>query len=322
MDAVQTMAYQGQTPWHGKGNVVTPGSSIETWLTESGLDWEVRLANVMFQYQQDGKKKQVTDPSNRVLFRPDNGQVFDVVGKVYQPVQNSEVLEFFREYVEAGDMEIETAGALHDGRQIWALAKMNESFNLGTKDSPDKVGGYVLLMNPHQYGKGMVAKFTGTRVVCHNTIQVALKDGGESVKLWHNRKFDATVREEAKRRLGIARDQMTALQRDAEKLVELKLTPEQVIEVSVAVFGGDVKAGYDEQPRRTKRIVDLYNGEGIGARLDTAKGTGWGLLNAVTQYIDHEYGRSQDARLEYAWLGGGETVKRKARVELLALTSK
>lgn len=315
MDAVQTMAYAGAVPWHGKGENVDPRASVETWLQRSGLDWSVETSPVSYRF---AGRKQKTSQHFRMLIRSDTGQEFDVVGPRYEPVQNAEVLEFFREYVEAGEMSIETCGALNEGRDIWALAKMDEAFTLPGKD---QVGGYVLLMNPHRYGKGMVLKFTGMRVVCWNTLQVALKDGAEAVKLWHNMRFDGARRDEAKRRLGLARDEMAAFEKDARTLVALELKPTDAVRVAAEVFGGDPTATREEQPRRTRRVLDLYHGQGIGAGLSSAEGTGWGLLNAVTQYIDHEYGRSQDARLEYAWLGAGETVKRKARVKLLELAA-
>jgi phage/plasmid-like protein (TIGR03299 family) len=309
---VETMAYAGQTPWHGMGNAIKKGAPVEDVLVDAGLAWPVEIAHV--EYSFDGRRH--TDRSHQVMFRGDTGEVFDVVGPDYTPFQNDQVLDFFREYVEAGEMWIETAGSLNNGRDIWALAKMDESFNLAGKD---KVEGYVFLMNPHRYGKGAVAKFTSVRVVCWNTFQMALRGGGDSIRLWHNREFNAEMREEAKQKLGIARDQMEAFKKNAVKLTRIELTPQQVIDVAAKVMRGSPGKPREEQNRRTERVIELYEGAGLGAKLGSAEGTAWGLLNAVTQYIDHEYGRTQNNRLTYSWIHGGAGVKQRAMEELLEI---
>lgn len=325
--AVETMAYnKAEKPWHGLGNPVGDGITTEDMLTVAGLDWRVETSPVQFRWLDPaGSRRQTTDQGHSVTYRADTGRVFDVVGSRYVPFQNAEVMEFFREYVEAGEMRLETAGSLRGGEYVWALAKMEESFSVLVPD--DQVEGYVLLANSHRYGKSAVAKFTGVRVVCWNTLTAALGGGKGAVKLHHVQEFNEDLRTEAKRQLGIAREQLDAYKRDAELLASLTLTDEQAIRVVAKVMGGDVKVPeYDEQNRRTRRVLDLFGidgtaGEAYGSELTSAKATGWGLLNAVTQYIDHEYGRNADNRLAYSWIGGGETVKRQALSELLALTA-
>lgn len=319
---VETMAYhKAEVPWHGLGNPVGDRTGVDEMLTAAKLDWEVALASVQFRHlDAAGKRRQATDEKHNVLYRADTLDVLDVVGPRYVPFQNREVLEFFREYVEAGDMRLETAGSLNGGQHIWALAKMDEAFEVLVPD--DRVEGYVLLMNPHLYGKSAVVKFTGVRVVCYNTLTAALGDGRGSLKLWHTREFNDDLREEAKRRLGIAREQLEAYRRDAELLATLDLTDEQAVRVAASVMGGDpTDPDYDEQPRATRRVLDLYAGAGKGSQLVSAKGTAWGLFNAVTQYVDHEYGWSPNNRLTYAWLGSGETRKRKTLTALLELVA-
>ena len=179
--AVETMAYVGQTPWHGLGNEIPAGLNSEEMLTAAGLDWEVETAKAMWAYKdEDGRKRQRTSDDTRILFRKDTGADLSMVGKRYQPFQNREVLSFFNEYVGAGDAVIETAGSLQGGKYIWALADLGSSFDVGTTKNPDSVQGKVLLMNPHAYGKAAVLKMTEVRVVCFNTLTSALKDGSES----------------------------------------------------------------------------------------------------------------------------------------------
>ena len=320
---VETMAYQGQTPWHGLGNSVEAGVSTDEMLVAAGLDWEVETAKAKWEYTDDeGNRRYRTAEGVHVLFRRDNGAELDMVGPRYQPFQNHEILDFFREYVEHGDAEIETAGALDGGKLIWALADLKTGYDVGTSKKPDEVQGKVLLMNPHQYGKAAILKMTEVRVVCWNTLTAALKDGEEKIRLWHNAGFDADRQAEAKRRLGIAREQLEAAEQEAEILVGTELPDEVAIRIAAEVMRGNTEVlEYEEQNRRTRRVLDLYNGEGMGAELPSANGTAWGLLNAVTQYMDHEYGRSQNNRLANSWLRGGEAVKRKTKQRLLQVAS-
>lgn len=316
---INSMAFAGAVPWHGLGANVTAGADIDTWLKEAGLTWPVIAAPV--KYEIDGKLLTHTD---KVIVRKDTGVVFDTVGPKYIPFQNSQVLEFFREYVEVGDMQIETAGALGTGEVVWALAKMDAAFDLGKgkvdkKDLKAQVGsdinpsdtvmGYVLISNPHKYGKGAVVKFTAVRVVCSNTLAMALNGAGQSLHLPHTREFNETYRTDAKTRLGIARERMQAFQEDAEKLVDTPLNLEDAKEVLTSVFG--------EQERVRESILTLYSGEGKGAMLPTAKDTAWGLLNATTQYFDWHSGRKPEVRLKSAWYGTGASKKQQMLSALL-----
>lgn len=313
------MAYKKVTaadvPWHGLGNPVHAGVSVERMAIEAKLEWGVGLAPVLF--QRAGKVWK--DNRHNVMFRDDIGMVLDIVGPSYIPVQNIEVLEFFREYVEAGEMELETAGSLQNGKMVWALAKMNQNFFVGDEGTNDRVDGYVLLSNPHQYGKGMTVKFTPIRVVCMNTLTMALHGGG-GLKLWHNRKFDLEAQREAKIRLGIARERLDAFKEDAETLAQMVLDEVVAINLLNEIFKTDnVDKPLEEQTPTVQRVFNLYNGSGYGSGMATAQSTGWGLLNAVTQYYDHEYGKNADNRLMHAWMGNGEAKKRSAMEALLEL---
>jgi len=301
------MAYVGSegTPWHTLGTSIQKDATIEQIEEAAVLGWKVLQRPPIFQLND---KQFITDETHSGLIRSDTLMVLDIAGPDYVPHQNREVLEFFREYVEAGDMFIDTAGSLNGGKQIWVLAKMNQSFTLPGKD---RVEGYVLLMNPHQYGKGMIAKFTTIRVVCQNTLMMSLGAGGKSIKLWHTSEFDAPRRKLAKENLGIAKERLDAFKVDAQTLAKLNLNIEDAVKLIAPVFRGDAKNPLSQQNRTVTRIIELYNGAGKGSELTSSKGTGWGLLNAVTEYIDHEYGRSANSRLNNAWLGTGDVQKRE-----------
>jgi len=306
------IAYVGDVPWHGLGTQIKQGASAKEILRAAVLNWKVNRSIV--QFSQEGKTGLAQDLDHQVIYRSDTGAVLDVTGKKYIPHQNSEVMDFFQEYVAAGDMFIDVAGSLNGGKQIWVLAKMQAQFNLPGKDN---VGGYVLLMNPHQYGKGMIAKMTAIRVVCQNTLTAALGAGGASIKVWHTKEFNQARQQEAKEKLGIAKERFDAFKTDATTLSKTKIDMKDAVKIFAQVTGGDPTDSREDQSPTVRRLADLFEGQGMGADLQSALGTGWGALNAVTQWVDHEYGRSPNARLNNAWLGRGEQMKRQAMALLL-----
>lgn len=301
--------------WHSLGHPIKRGATPAQIAKVASLAWQVESRPVKFDIDE---LTEGTDFSHQVHFRSDTKQVLDVSGKGYVPHQNIEVLEFFDEYIHAGEMYIDTAGSLQEGRYIFVQAKITEPFELG---SGDIIQSRVLLMNPHQYGKGMIAKICNTRTVCWNTVQLALSERGKQVMISHIKQFNKARRDEAKRSLGIARERVAAFNLDAKKLVKLRLDDQASLELLVKVFDGKVALPLEQQGRTINRLMELYKGAGIGSKLMTAKDTGWGLLNAVTQYYDHEYGRTAESRIETAVLGGGDMKKRELFQELLGLAA-
>lgn len=314
---VVSMAYVGETPWHGMGTKVPSTITDEEMVKAAGLDWEMAVSPMIFEYE--GKRYAIRN--EYMLHRKDRPEdQYGTVGRKYVPFQNREILHFFREFVATGDMTLETAGSLDGGRYIWAMAKLGSAFVL---PGSDKVEGYVLLMNPHEYGRGLIVKMTQIRVVCQNTMNAALAGAGDSLKIWHTAEFNDVRQAEAKIRLGLAKEKFEQAEETALKLSFLPLTEEQAIGVTARTFKHEEDADKprEEQSRVVKRVLDLYDGEGMGASLKSAAGTGWGLLNAVTQYIDWEYGRTPDKRLVNSWIGGNDVTKRRAQKELVALAA-
>lgn len=305
---VESMAYVGSegTPWHGLGNPVHDKMSVDDMKVASGLNWPVELGEIAYR----NKKGEWVPMADRIMYRGDTGAILSQVGPQYVPTQNEEVLNFFREYVEAGDMMLDTAGSLQKGRIVWALAKMQAEFMAGKGTTvEDAVRGYVLISNPHQYGMGMTVKFTPIRVVCNNTLTMALQGGGEGLRLWHNRPFDEAAQQDAKKKLGIARERMDAFEADVATLVRTTLTDEDVGEVLELVF--------PEKEKLHEKIVALYNGAGRGSNLETSRGTAWGLLNATTEYYDWHAGKTGDTRIRASWYGPAGTAKRQMMNALL-----
>ncbi|MAS08583.1 DUF932 domain-containing protein [Salinisphaera sp.] len=315
---VQSMAYVGDTPWHGLGRRLDRDAALDVWLKEAGMDWEIQSAPVMYQADEGvGAFTIRSNPDTKVLYRSDTKAALSVVSSRYKMVQPKEVLEFYRDLVGVGGFELETAGVLKGGKKLWALARTGEELRL---KGDDRVEGYLLLATACDGTLATTAQFTSVRVVCNNTLQVAVGDKGGAIKVPHSTRFDAEV---VKSRLGIGAHAWVAFSDRVQELSERRVNRFESVNYLVNVFGDPAKR-IDEQPnaRAIKAVQNLYEGAGIGMQLPATNETAWGLLNAVTQYIDHDRpARSVDNRLNSAWFGAGATTKQRAWEEAMALVA-
>lgn len=289
------MAYVGEVPWHGLGVKVDPDLSPEEFMVVAGLDWEVEKIDSFVNY--NGNK---IPTGQQALVRSLDGKVLANVGPGWNPVQNSEAFEFFDEYVQAGDMEMNTAGSLRGGEIVWALAKTKESFELFNGDVTDN---YFLFTNPHQYGKTITVRMTPIRVVCNNTLTLSLSQKGDHViSVSHRNAFNA---ESVKEQMGIAREKMEQYKSMAEFLGSKRYTKSDVVQYMNRVFGEPVE-GKEFSTRASKRAYELMSTQ-PGAEF--AQGSWWQAFNAVTYMTDHVQGKNPDTRLESSWYGRNRKVK-------------
>jgi phage/plasmid-like protein (TIGR03299 family) len=164
---VETMAYSeaGGVPWHNLGKKVPADLSPDQMLEAAGLDWEVEKRDLWF-FDTNSEDSVTHAPGKQVLVRTSDNQILDFVGDDWNPLQNRDAFEFFTDFVNAGDMSMDTAGSLEDGRRVWALAKVNDAFEV-FKD--DVVENYLLFSNPHKYGMSIDVRMTPIRVVLLST---------------------------------------------------------------------------------------------------------------------------------------------------------
>jgi phage/plasmid-like protein (TIGR03299 family) len=321
------MAYTGQTPWHGLGQALTPGASIDTWTREAGLAYQVLESPV--QYTTPASTGPQTWPARKVLHRSDNGAPLAVVSDSYNVVQPGQVMDFFRELVDLGGFQLETAGALSDGRRVWALASVGDAAPVVERDL---VKPYLLLGTSYDGTMATVAKFTAIRVVCNITITAAVggySNGraikGESeqdmgylksaVRVLHSERFDP---EAVRLQLGIVASAWESFLVQSRRLADAPMVGDQVDD-----FLAELLAPYHtsakplQESKAYRRVLELFNGRAIGSDLPGVAGTRWAMLNAVTELVDHERGRSNNTRMESAWFGAGAALKARA-AELLA----
>jgi len=208
-------------------------------------------------------------------------------------------------------MEMHTAGSLRGGQNVWALAKIKESFDVFGEDT---VEAFMLFSNPHQYGKSVDVRFTPVRVVCANTLEWSLGAQAErSIRIGHRAVFDGDA---VKDTLGIASEKFAKYKEMATFLGSRKASADDLISFYNGVFPNTsrkeekaaVKA-YDDLSRNAKLCYDALETQ-PGAMF--AEGSWWQALNSVTYITDHVQGRNAENRLHSQWFGYNQTRKVKA----------
>lgn len=320
------IAYRGQKPWHSLGFAIEAGDSPEVIAQKAGVNFEIKKATVLYKTEAgvllDGRSL-----NKSVLYRSDTNAALSVMStdkfKIHQPAQ---IFDFIASSARAMGWEIETAGSLKGGRKIWALANLGEESNLGTAASPDVVKGYLLAATSCDGSMASEFLFTSVRVVCDNTLHAAVdtggsirqrENGGQRVKVYH---FNALDVSDVKKQLGIAETVWGNFIERAKRLTQIKLDDKKAIkilrsvyekrdnEVVDAVFVSDEE--FLKSNTSARKVLELYQGGGIGSGLKTAKNTAWGLVNAQTEYSDHASKTwSVDNRLNSAWFGKSAQTK-------------
>ena len=310
---IESMAYTNATPWHGLGNRLSPKQPLEVWAKQAGMDWQIRESPVYYiADSNEGIGMTSLYEDQKVLYRSDTEAALSVVSQRYQVVQPSEILEFYRDLTRVSGFTLETAGVLKGGRKVWALAKTNQSAKL---KGDDVVNGYLLLATACDGTLATTAQFTSIRVVCNNTLAIALENGTSAVKVPHSTTFDAKA---VKQQLGLSISAWDDFIYRMKILSERKVKSHEAMDFVLRLFA-DPSAKLANE-RAMKKVLTLYEGNGRGAELASSKGTAFGLLNAITEFVDHERrARSTDYRLDSAWFGAGANLKQKALNQSLEL---
>jgi len=276
------------------------------------MQWDIRESPVRYMTETAGTLGSIMSfDEQKVLYRSDTKAPLSVVSGRYQVVQPKAVLEFYRDLTEISGFELETAGVLKEGKKFWALAKTGKETVL---KGNDVVKSYILLATSCDGTLATTATPTTIRVVCNNTLTVALNGASSAIKVPHSTSFDPQA---VKKQLGIAVSQWDSFMYRMRTLSERKIKSHESMNFFLKVMCNsdsqlDPSLGLQNE-RALKTVQALYDGKGHGADLASASGTAWGLLNAVTEFVDHERrARNQENRLDSAWFGQGAALKQRA----------
>jgi phage/plasmid-like protein (TIGR03299 family) len=328
---VESMAYANEVPWHGLGAKVDSTLTPDEMLVAAGLDWTVEKHPCFTEV--DGNKIYI---GKNALVRSTDKNILSITGPNWKPFQNRDALDFFREYTEAGDATLETAGSLRNGKVVWGLASVKQAFYLNGRD---EVKGYILLTSPHEVGKAISVRATSVRVVCANTLRMA-EAGQEHYRQSHSYEFDAA---KAKEMVAFTKEGIGKLELEAQTLQGLKMSQYDTVRFLAKFFqpveaeqpgpkvaenvAGPIRA---ENERRVKALINdpaLLNQDmeqllwAVRKAPGATPGNGWGVLNGVTYWTDHMAGRDPAARLANSWLGPNGVRTQKVKTELLEMAA-
>jgi phage/plasmid-like protein (TIGR03299 family) len=327
IDGEDSMAFVGELPWHGLGNALDPDMPLEIWMKKAHMDWTVERSPVRYNLPLGFRDSMISiQMDNRhVLYRSDNMAPLSVVSNRFKIVQPEEILEFYRDLVDQHDFKMETAGTLDEGRRVWALAKTGKDCRIMGQD---KIEGYLLLMTAYDASLATTAKFTTVRVVCNNTLEMAVDSTMQDkagrflqVKVPHGANFDAT---KVKFDLGLVNEVWSKMVDRVYQMASQRVSMDAAIKFFATLY----QSNYMEKPvieevnmPKVDTLIQAYI-DGPGATYASSKGTIWGLMNAVSYMTDHEHNaRNANNRFKYATMAGGAALKRKAWIAADNLTS-
>ena len=257
-----------ERPWHGIGSVIEDAPNSEDAIKMAKLDWKVKQYAV--------KANGITLDNYFANIRTDLNIPLGVVKGRYKIVQNVEAFDFVDDIVGNDEIECkyETAGSLFNGKRIFLLVKLPNKELLG-----DEVENYLFFTNSHDGTSSLMAGITNVRVVCNNTLQMAIKGSKRTWSCRHTMNI-TEKKQQAKESLGLAVKYMDSMNDMAEKLYQVKID-EEIFFRNLFDKSNMVEKNKEEM---IERIHLIYNEKDD---LQNFKGTGWGMYNAISDYISN-----------------------------------
>lgn len=276
-------------PWHGLGTMIPEGMDTSEHVIEfAGLNHTMLLKQAYF-HGLGGKLTPVHPPRFAVM-RDSDGKCVGEVGKSFQILQNREAFDGMDAWLQDGRLRYETAGALYDGARIFILARLGDDFLIGGKDP---VTPYVLLLNGHDGTKSLTVKPVTTRVVCANTLAVALGERTTEIAIRHTKTMHDRLADSGKA-LGLASKRQAAMAEAFEKLAQTKATEElaarvmDIVAPAPTADEGDIVTKRKQEERLA--MWKLLNGAPAERSKSVQFAGGadnrWGLFNWASEWID------------------------------------
>lgn len=308
---IETMTYVGQIPWHGLGVKLDAPPTVEKGIEAAGLNWKVGVKPL---FTKEGIKV-----SHRATYRESDGKILGVVGPSYHVLQNAEAFAWFQPLLDAGEVELHTAGSLDEGKKVWVLGKIKS--NASEIVPGDKVEKFVLLSNSHDGTQSVRVGFTPIRVVCNNTLTLAHRDrASKLIRCLHFGNVVQTL-DSLRDVMNTANSEFEATAQQYRQLAKKKISRKDLHKFVRKVFGFDATEEVKPVTQKIFDAVEAFYTSGRGNDMAGVKGTLWAGYNAVTEYLSYSRGKSQDGRLESLWFGDSAKVNRTALEIAMAMAS-
>ena len=281
-------ALRGEPAWHGLANVLFDKDThinTQTMLDSAKLsNWNIQLEDVLIpnDYRSDKTNYFVTRTNPF-----DNGKdVLAIVGSKYKVVQNEQLFDFGDNLLDGG-ASWESAGSIKGGRVVFGSLVIPKEITLDAQGANDKTITYLLVHTSHDGSVSVQASITPVRVVCQNTLNIALKGVKQSFKLRHTQSIDGKIAM-AREALGMSFTYMDTFEQEAKALFETAVTEKQFIDIVKNIYPKPskdaTKAQLTKWDNKMVLLSDLYNNSPTNANI---KGTAWGVFNALTERIDY-----------------------------------
>lgn len=311
-DGKASMAYVGDTPWHGLGQQLDDmrglgaDEQIDKMITAGRMDWDVELVPLVT------ADDHVDVPMARAVRRKSDHLVFGTVGAAYHSLQNRAAFEWFTPFLDEKLATLHTAGCLFDGRKVWVLAELTRDPLVIGKD--DVIRKFLLLSNSHDGTTSVRVTLTPTRVVCWNTLSAAHADKVNSrfIRVRHTKKLQTNL-EAIREIVDLADQEFRATGEQYKRLQNRHINQKDLTKYVRRVFEIETEpAKYNgQQQAMTGRVAELFE-TGKGTELPGVSGTYWAAFNAVTEYLSWERGKGQDTRLNSLWFGESARTNQRA----------
>ena len=279
---VETMFYTREKPWHGLGTMVAEAPNSKDALRLAGLNWKVLQEPVYTENEEliQGYKANVRDTDRKVL---------GVVTDRYKVIQNEEAFAFTDTLLGEG-VRYETAGSLQEGRRVWMLARLPREFIIGG----ERISPYMVFSNTHDGSGAVKTALTPIRVVCNNTLNLALRTAKRSWSMIHTGDISGKI-EEAKNTLLLVDEYMTALGQEFENLRKIKLSEKQVLDYIKILLPMEENYSLLQKRGVEKLRADMKMRYFDAPDLKDVGNNGYRFVNAVSDFATHSTPRRKTA---------------------------
>lgn len=277
---VETMFSARIPAWHQLGIVTSDALSSADAIRKAGLDWTVATRPMVTFDAENGSKGFVAVPDHYATVRESDDKVLGVVGNRYTPIQNIECFDFMDTVLDDSNVTYETAGSLYGGKVVWMLLNLNKPVQV----DEDITHNYLLLTNSHDGSSSLKGLTTPIRVVCANTLRLALRENKNGFSFRHTSNLKGKVAQ-ARATLNISLEYVDEFQLEMERLLDTEITDEKFNEIINKVI--PLPLPTTENAKAITRITNqrthiekLFNNPEFSTQTNTA----WALINATSNY--------------------------------------